>query len=106
MNFEEKENQIDKIISDFKNSKKIKSIQNLVKAPKEIFTKESSSIENANIISIKEDTNYLSRKLDSHQTNIKPRQQFLFFQTPKDNEKKKINFINNRDGNSIVNEEN
>jgi len=39
-------------------------------------------------------TNYLSKKLDSHQTNIKPRQQYLFFKTPNNDESKKFDFSN------------
>jgi len=51
-----------------------------------------------------ESTNYLSKKLDSHQTNIKPRQQYLFFKTPNNEEKKKFDFSNNETINQVINE--
>jgi len=49
-------------------------------------------------------TNYLSKKLDSHQTNIKPRQQYLFFKTPNNEESKKFDFSNKEAVNAVIDE--
>ena len=37
-----------------------------------------SSASSANSLPVSDNGNYLSKKLDSHQTNIKPRQHYLF----------------------------
>lgn len=41
---------------------------------------------------LSESSNYLSKKLDTSQTNIKPRHQYLFYKTPKEHEKKRFDF--------------
>jgi len=38
------------------------------------------------------DSNYLSKKLDNHQTNIKPKQHYLFPKTPNNDDKKNFEF--------------
>ena len=39
-----------------------------------------------------ENGNYLTKKLDTYQTNVKPRQHYLFPKTPNNDEKKNFEF--------------
>jgi len=83
-------------IPDVKPNKKNKTAQ---KISIDIASSSSSNDSNNNIKVVTQakpdgTTNYLSKKLDSHQTNIKPRQQYLFFKTPNNDESKKFDFSN------------
>jgi hypothetical protein len=78
---------VKEILSDYKNLRKgktkIKPPQPLNNA--QILKEDSNSI-------VADSSNYMSRKLETSQTNIKPRQQYLFFATPKESEKKRFDF--------------
>lgn len=58
----------------------------------------SSNSSSSNLLSVSsmqsntENGNYMSKKLDSHQTNIKPKQHYLFPKTPNNDEKKNFEF--------------
>lgn len=79
--------ELKEILSDYKNLKKgktkLKSPQPLNYA---LIMKEDTDS------NLPDSSNYMSRKLDISQTNIKPRQQYLFFKTPKESEKKRFDF--------------
>ena len=68
----------------------------MIEPPVEKSTNNSSSttIENGN---------YLSKKLDSHQTNIKPRQHYLFPKTPNNEDKKNFDFKNSENKEENIN---
>ena len=90
---------MNKFVKEFKLTKKSKTI----KKPA-IDTSLANEKPINPVINNNPEGNYLSKKLDSHQTNIKPRQQYLFFKTPSNEEKKKFDFPKENDNkeNKIV----
>ena len=90
------------LYSNRRSSKKYFTLQSLINTSNsEIEVKDSQEIIKN---SSNEETNYYRNKLDSSQTNVKPRNQYLFFKTPKENEKKKIDYTYFDELNKVVNE--
>ena len=66
---------------------------------------QNSSVSSTSTVnnSVAANDNYLSKKLDSHQTNIKPRQHYLFPKTPNNDDKKNFEFKTNENKDENVN---
>ena len=88
---------MNKFVQEFKLNKRNKTIKpsidpTLTNNDKSQNSSVSSFSSNNTALSAPENTNYLTKKLDSHQTNIKPRQHYLFPKTPNNDEKKNFDF--------------
>jgi len=85
---DEQINDVNKFVSDFKLVKKSKTIKPNVETSRSNNASSTSGTTNDS------NGNYLSKKLDNHQTNIKPKQHYLFPKTPNNDEKKNFDFKN------------
>lgn len=81
-------NVVNQILKEYKNLKKGKT---KLKPPQPLINSQISKEDN-NSITLNSASNLVYRNLDTIQTNSKPRQQYLFFRTPKENEKKRFDF--------------
>ncbi len=90
---------MNKLVQDFKMTKKNKTIKSTTDNNSTNNEKsQNTSISSASSVSsipVSDNGNYLSKKLDSHQTNIKPRQHYLFPKTPNNDDKKNFEFKGN-----------
>ena len=85
---------MNKFVQDFKLTKSRKTIKPNIDPNLANSERSNSSFNSASSTASTgpENTNYLTKKLDSHQTNVKPRQHYLFPKTPNNDEKKNFEF--------------
>jgi len=102
-NIHGKDNNIAKLIKEFQENKKSKTYRRNTISNSIEKNKENTIINNTSMVeSSSNGSNYLSKKLDSHQTNIKPKQHYLFPKTPGKDEKNKFFFPDNNNTNNKV----